>query len=163
MRPAILATVLLALTACTGVASTGTAADEQAIRDGSSRWSVAWNQGDAKAMAATVTDDYAGFDDRGNPLQGRPAFESAMAAQFASRPAGMTMHITTSFVKWLSATSAVAGGEWSVTGPAAAMPAHGKWLSAYQKQDGSWLIASGLGSSEPPSSPMASDTARGHT
>ncbi len=163
MRRTIIAAALLTVAACTPSLSTGTAGDEQAIRDATARWSEAWNKGDAGAMAALVLDDYQSFDDRGNPVQGRPAFESAMAAQFASRPAGMTMTITTGFVKWLSSTSAVAGGGWSLTGPDSAIVARGKWLSAYQKKGGAWLVASGLGSTETPISPMASDTARGHT
>lgn len=85
-----------------------------------------------------------------------------MSAQFAGRPAGMAMTITTGFVKWLSATSAVAGGGWSVTGPTAAMSARGSWISAYRKKGGAWLIASGLGAHEPPAMPMVSDTAHAH-
>jgi hypothetical protein len=82
-----------------------------------------------------------------------------MAAQFAARPAGMTMTLTTGFVKWLSATSAVAGGGWSIAGTGAEAPSRGSWISAWQKRNGAWLIASGLGAVEPPTSPMASDTA----
>ena len=160
MRQTLLVTMLLTLAACTASSpAIGTAADEQAIRDGGAKWSAAWNKGDAKAMAAMVTDDYESIDASGVHTQGRPAFEQAMAAQFAGRPAGMTMTITTGFVKWLSATSAVAGGGWSVAGPTAEMSARGSWISAYQKQDGAWLIASGLGANEPPGMPMVSDTA----
>ena len=134
MRHSFFTAIMLAVVACTTPPSTGTAADEQAIRDGGTRWSAGWNKGDVKAMAG----------------------------QFASRPAGMTMTITTGFVKWLSPTSAVAGGGWSVSGPTAAMSARGSWSSAYQKKDGAWLIASGLGANEPPTMPMVSDTARAH-
>lgn len=162
MRHTLLVTVLLGLTACTASPSAGTAADEQAIRDGGTKWSAAWNKGDAKAMAAMITEDYESIDASGIHTQGRPTFERTMAAQFAGRPAGMTMTITTGFVKRLSATSAVAGGGWSVAGPATGMSARGSWISAYQKKDGTWLIASGLGASEPPSMPMVSDTAHAH-
>ncbi len=159
MRHALLVTMLLTLAACTASPPAGTAADEHAIRNGGTKWSEAWNKGDARAMAAMITDDYESIDASGVPTQGRPAFEQAMSAQFAGRPAGMTMTITTGFVKWLSATSAVAGGTWSVAGPMAAMSARGSWISAYQKKDGAWLIASGLGANEPPGMPMVSDTA----
>lgn len=163
MRNPFLAIMMLAVVACTtSTSSTGTAADEQAIRDGGVKWSAGWNKGDVKAMAAMITEDYESIDASGSHTQGRPAFEQAMTGQFAGRPAGMTMTITTGFVKWLSATSAVAGGGWSVTGPTAAMSARGSWISAYQKKDGSWLIASGLGANEPPTMPMVSDTARAH-
>ena len=162
MRHPFLAIITLAVAACAAPSSTGTAADEQAIRDTGVKWSEGWNKGDAKAMAAMVTDDYESIDASGSHTQGRPAFEQAMSAQFAGRPAGMTMTITTGFVKWLGATSAVAGGGWAVTGPMAAMSARGSWISAYQKKDSAWLIASGLGASEPPAMPMVSDTAHAH-
>src|SRR5512141_2465221 len=135
MRHSVLVVMLLVAAACAAPSSTGTAADEQAIRDTGAKWSEGWNKGDVKAMAAMITDDYESIDASGSHTQGRPAFEQAMAAQFAGRPAGMTMTITTGFVKWLSATSAVAGGGWSVTGPSAAMSARGSWISAYQKKD----------------------------
>ena len=162
MRRSFFAAAMLAVLACTTRPSTGTAADEQAIRDGGTRWSAGWNKGDVKEMAAMITEDYESIDASGSHTQGRPAFEQAMAGQFAGRPAGMTMTITTGFVKWLSATSAVAGGGWSVSGPTPAMSARGSWISAYQKKDGAWLIASGLGANEPPTMPMVSDTARAH-
>ncbi len=151
--------LLVLFTACGQAASTGTAADEQAIRDGANKWAQSWNAGDAKTMAELVSDNYEAIDASGIHTQGRPAFESAMAEQFATRSAGMTMTITTGFVKWLGATSAVAGGGWSVTSADPSATSRGTWLSAYQKRDGTWRIASGLGATEPPSMPMVSDTA----
>lgn len=159
MRRSASIALLLLLTACGQAASTGTAADEQAIRDGGSKWAQGWNAGDAKAMAALVSDDYEAIDATGVHTQGRPAFASAMTEQFASRPIGMTMTVTTGFVKWLGATSAVAAGSWSVSSADPSAASRGTWLSAYQKRDGTWRITSGLGATEPPSMPMVSDTA----
>lgn len=159
MRRILLATLCIVATGCTPASSTGTAADEQAIRDGGAKWSEAWNKGDARVMAAMVTEDYESIDASGVHTQGRAAFEKSMTEQFSVRPPGMTMTITSGFVKWLSATTAVAGGTWSVGGPT---PARGSWTGSYQKINGTWLLASGLAASEPPSSPMASDTAHVH-
>lgn len=159
MRHTLLLLTLLCAAGCTRMGSTGTAADEQSIRDGGERWATAWNAGDAKAMAAMVAEGYESVDASGVHTQGRTAFEQAMAAQFAARPAGMTMKITTVFVKWLAPTAAVAGGGWSVSGPSPELAARGTWTSTYQKVDGRWLIVSGLGATEPPSMPMVSDTA----
>lgn len=163
MRRALFPMLLALFAACAPAPSTGTAADEEAIRSSVTQWGVSWNNGDAKGMGALVAEDYESIDISGAHIQGRNAFVSSMSTEFGQRPQGVRMTISTGFVKWLSATSAVAGGSWTVTGPTPELSARGTWINAYQKHGGSWLAASGLGAvEESPSMPMASDTAHTH-
>ena len=112
-----LAVLLLPACSGSGAASggTGTPADEQAIRAIAPAYAAAFSKHDAKAMAALSTEDYEDVDAMGVHTQGRAAIETNMGKQFAMMPANMAMTTTTTFVKFLSSTSAVAGGTWQTT------------------------------------------------
>ena len=151
---------VLLLPACSGsgsgAAGTGTPADEQAIRAIAPAYAAAFSKHDAKAMAALSTEDYEDIDAMGVHTQGRAGIETNMGKQFAMMPANMAMTTTTTFVKFLSATSAVAGGTWQTT---PAMPGDkGAWMGVVVKKDTTWLMTSSLGAAAMPDMAMPDTT-----
>jgi uncharacterized protein (TIGR02246 family) len=152
---------ILLLAACSGSgagsAATGTPADEQAIRAIASAYAAAFSKHDAKAMAALSTEDYEDIDAMGVHTQGRAGIEQNMGKEFAMMPANMAMTTTTTFVKFLSPTSAVAGGTWQTT---PAMPGdRGSWMAVAVKKDSTWLMTASLGAAAMPDMTMP-DTAK---
>jgi uncharacterized protein (TIGR02246 family) len=142
---------VLLLPACTGpgaAAGTGTPADEQAIRAIAPAYAAAFSKHDAKAMAALSTEDYEDVDATGVHTQGRAAIETNMGKQFAMMPANVAMTTTTTFVKFLSATSAVTGGTWQTTPAMAGQPDKGAWMGVVVKKDTTWLMTSSLGAAD---------------
>ncbi len=153
----------LALTAAcaTTAPTTGTPADEQAIKAMASKYAELWNKHDAKGVAAMVAEDYHTIDANGADIQGRPAFQKAATEQFAATPAGQTLTVSTGYVQWISATAATAGGTWSTAGGAVGAPDKGAWSSTVVKNGSDWLIANNLVAAAPPAAaPMAADTAK---
>lgn len=162
MRLRMRALSLLVLLGACGVppASTGTAQDEQAIRDLEDHWATAWNTGDVAGIGALLTGEYETVDARGVHTRGREAAEEMLRTVIANRPPGMTLTVSTTFVHFIDATHATAGGKWSLAGAPAGQPSRGAWLTALVRQGGGWQMVSGLSADEPPAMPMASDTAR---
>lgn len=150
--------VALALAACAPApaATSGSAADEQAIRDMAGKYQTAFNARDAKALTALMATDYEEFDAMGVHTQGRDAAEKNMTAMWPMMPAGMQMStVTTEFVKWIDGTHAIAGGKYTMAGVPAGGPDHGAWMGVMAKQDSSWLMVSSLAGDAPPTPPAA--------
>lgn len=150
--------VALALAACAPppAAKSGSAADEQAIRDVAGKYQTAFNARDAKAMGALMATDYEDFDPMGMHTQGRDAAEKNMTAMFPQMPADMKMTaVTTEFVKWIDGTHAIAGGKYTMGPVPAGMPDHGAWMGVVTKQDSSWVMMSSLAGDAPPAPPAA--------
>lgn len=153
---------VLLLPACSGSgganAGTGTPADEQAIRAIAPAYAAAFGKHDAKAMAALSTEDYEDVDAMGVHTQGRAGIEQNMGKQFAMMPANLAMTATTTFVKFLSSTSAVAGGTWQTTPAMPGQPDKGAWMGVVVKKDSTWLMTSSLGAAAPPEMAMPDTT-----
>jgi len=146
----LLATLaVVALPACSpsAPAATGSPADEQAIRDMANQYAAAYGKRDTTALGALVSDDYEAVEPTGQHTQGRAAFESTVGKEFAMMPAGMTMSMTagTTYVRWVNANTAVAGGTWETTPAMPGMPNKGSWMAVVAKKDGSWKMMSALG------------------
>lgn len=65
-------------------------------------------------------------------------------------PAGMTMSMTatTTYVSWVDASHAVAGGTWETSPAMPPMPSKGSWMAVMVKQDGGWKMMSALGAAD---------------
>lgn len=153
--PLLACLTALALAACAPppAATTGTAADEQAIHDVTTKYAAAFNNRDAKALAALVAEDYEDVDPTGKHTQGRSAVESGAAPMWAQLPKDLKMTAGTTYVKWLDATHAIAGGTYQMAGTPAGMPNHGAWMAVAVKKDSTWLVASSIGADAPPDMP----------
>lgn len=159
----LLATLaVIALPSCTprAPAATGSAADEQAIRDIAGKYADAYAKRDTAALGALVSDSYEAVEPTGQHTQGRAAFESLVAQEFAMMPAGMSMSMTatTTYVRWVNANTAVAGGTWETTPAMPGMPNKGSWMAVVAKQDDSWKMTSALGAPDMSMLAMADTT-----
>jgi len=148
----LLATLALATLACSAPtpAATGTAEDEQAIRAMADRYSAAYSARDTALLGAILADDYQDVDPTGAHRQGRNAFLTAAAAEFAMIPAGATfsMSAATNYIRWIDANNAVAGGTWGMSPAMPGMPSRGSWMVAVAKQDTTWKVVASLGSAD---------------
>lgn len=143
------------------VATTGSAADEEAIRSRAAVFSDAWNKGDSKALSAMMSDDIHSIEATGEHLEGKAAWEKATSDQFAARPAGQSLTINTSYLRWIDANSAATGGTWSVAGAPAGAPAAGTWSNTLVRSGTGWtVIASHVAVNYVPPAPMAADTSK---
>jgi len=158
---------VLALAACApappAAPSTGTPADEAAIRSFNTAYADAWNKADVPALVSFVTDDYDGVTPDGKVIKGKAAVE-AMEKESAAGRAGIPLKlaIETSYVRFTSATAAATGGTWTVSGapPGAPGPTKGAWSSTMVKAaDGSWKVATALVADymPPPAAPAAAE------
>jgi uncharacterized protein (TIGR02246 family) len=153
--PLLAGLAVLALAACAPppAAKTGSAADEQAIRDMGTKYAAAFNSRDAKAIAAMTAMDYENVDPMGKHTQGRAAVESGMTDMWKQMPPDLKMTATTVFVKWIDADHAIAGGTYQMAGMPAGMPNHGAWMGVAVKQDSTWVMMSSLSGDAPPDVP----------
>lgn len=159
----LIAAVTLALSSACAPAPTasGSAADDAAIKAMAASYSDAWAKGDAKALSAMMSDDVHTIEITGQHLEGRAIWEQAAADNFAARPAGQSLAITTSFLRWLDANTAVSGGGWAVTGAPAGAPAKGAWSNTVVRSGTGWSITSSHVSVDfVPPAPMAADTSK---
>jgi len=127
--------------------TTGTPADETAIRAMGPAYAEAWNKADVAAMVNFTTDDYEGVRPDGTAVKGRAGVE-AEAKEGATSRAGLPLKlaIETTMVRFSSATSAATGGTWTVSGaPAGSGPEKGAWSATVLKgTDGQWRMATAL-------------------
>lgn len=149
---------LLALFAVAGLqacsppapAATGSPADEQAIRELAGKYAAAFGGRDTAALGALVSDDYETVEATGQHTQGRASFLAMMGQEFASMPAGMTlsMSATTTYVRWIDANHAIAGGTWETTPAMPPMPSKGSWMAVVAKEGDAWKMKSALGAAD---------------
>jgi uncharacterized protein (TIGR02246 family) len=148
------ALALLFAAACGGTsagsaAGSGTPQDEAAIRALAGKYADAYSKRDTAGIGAVTADDYEDVDPMGNHNQGRAAAVASAAKDFAQMPAGMqmTMTATTTYVRWINPTTAVAGGTWQ-TPPMPGAPSRGAWMGVAVKKDSTWKMISSLGSAD---------------
>jgi uncharacterized protein (TIGR02246 family) len=153
---AILAAVLLTMpaTAQPATAETGTtgekpaspeprrdsSADLEAIRAASDAFVAAFNQGDAKAVAAHWTQDGDYVDDFGRTFSGREAIEQGYAGFFTENPEAR-IRIVIDSLRLLSDCAAIEDGRAMVDPPPTGAPAVGKYTAVHVKVDGKWLMS----------------------
>jgi uncharacterized protein (TIGR02246 family) len=136
---------VLLLAACS--ATSGSAADEAALRGIGAKYADAFNKGDTAALAAMVTDDYEMVAADGTELKGRAAFEETEKKSAAQRTGlGLKLDVKTTYVKWAGADHASVGGTWTMAGVPPGMGGdRGAWSFLAEKgADAVWRLAAGL-------------------
>lgn len=113
----------------------------QAIRQSSQEFVVAFNKGDAKAVAAlwTPTGEY--VDDSGRVFAGRAAIEGEYARFFKEHP-GHKIKLAIDSLKLLSDAAAMEDGRAFLDPEPAGAPAISKYTVVHVKVNGSWLMSS---------------------
>lgn len=140
---------LLVVAACAPppAPTSGTAADEAALRGMATKYADAFNSGDVPSLVAMVTDDYQAVSADGTAVTNKAAFEDMEKKSAAQRTGlGMKLSIETKYVKWAGANAATLGGTWAMAGVPAGMGADkGAWTAMAEKgADGQWKLATGL-------------------
>jgi len=116
-------------------------ADEQAIRHADALFVKAYDQGDAKSIAALFTDEAEYVDERGNVFQGRAAIEKSMTSFFAENP-GCKLDQTIDTIRFINPGIAVEDGHSTISYPESPDAISSRYTTVYVKNDEKWLAAS---------------------
>jgi uncharacterized protein (TIGR02246 family) len=119
---------------------TGSDADRQAIHQSARAFVRAFNDGDAKAVAALWTEQAEYIDDGGAILRGRPAIEKSYAELFKSQPKAR-IEVQTESVHFPSPNSAIEEGLVTLTLPGAELPITTAYRAIQVREGGQWRIA----------------------
>jgi uncharacterized protein (TIGR02246 family) len=122
------------------VKSSAPSPELDAIRAGSQAFTVAFNKGDAKGVAALWTKDGDYVDDIGRKFTGRDAIEKGYAAHFAANPK-MQIRVVIDSLRLLSDSAAIEDGRAIVDPPPTGAPGHSKYTAVHVKIDGKWLMS----------------------
>ncbi len=115
--------------------------DEEEIRQTDESFVKAYNQGDAKAIAAHFTTNAEYVDELGNVFQGRDAIEESLTAFFIENPkCSLAMNIDT--IRFLSPEVAVEDGRTNITRSETKDSIDSRYTTVHVKTDGKWLAAS---------------------
>jgi uncharacterized protein (TIGR02246 family) len=117
-----------------------TSEDVAAIRAGSQAFVAAFNQGDAKAIAAFWTEDGDYADESGATFSGRDAIEKEYARFFAEHP-GQKIRLVIDSLKLLSDAAAIEDGRAMLDPAPDGAPATSKYTVIHVKVDGQWLMS----------------------
>lgn len=117
------------------------AAELQAIRQTSKLFVEAFNQADARRVAAlwTATGEY--VDDSGRVCTGRDEIEREYSRFFKEHP-GHKINLLVDAVKLLSDSAAIEDGRAMLDPEPAGAPAISKYTAVHVKVDGQWLMSS---------------------
>ena len=115
--------------------------DANLIRQSSEAFVKAFDQGDAKAVAALWTEDGQLVDEAGQAFNGRPAIEAAYAKFFQEHP-GAKISVTVDAVRVLNDDAAIEEGRASLEPASAGAAGAAKYTAVHVKEDGKWQMAS---------------------
>jgi uncharacterized protein (TIGR02246 family) len=101
----------------------------------------AFNQGDAKAIAALWTEDGEYIDDRGRRFAGRDAIEKGYAEFFTENP-GLVIQLAVESLRLVSPNTAIEDGLASVKSDSGVGGGVSRYTVVHVKEDGKWLMAS---------------------
>jgi uncharacterized protein (TIGR02246 family) len=141
MKRVMLTAALMAwgLASAFGAEADRQATEEAAVRKAVEAYVAAFNQGDAKALAALWAPDAVYTNPRsGEQVVGREAIEKQFAAVFEGAK-GAKLEATTDAVQFVSPNVAVEQGTAKVILPDQA-PEETEYTAVYVKHDGQWLL-----------------------
>jgi uncharacterized protein (TIGR02246 family) len=116
------------------------AADEAAVRKETARFIKLVEKGDAKAVAASWTEDGEYIDDDGTVLRGRAAIEAAYAKAFA-RKKNVKVEFTIESIRFPSKDTAIEEGYAKSYKGDAEQPTASRYSVLHVREDGRWLMA----------------------
>jgi uncharacterized protein (TIGR02246 family) len=132
--------LLLAPVAWTGGDKLPTA-DEQAFEARAKALIIAFNQGDAKTVAAFWTENGDYMDEGGKRVQGRPAIEQYFQKLFAAGK-GAELRVHKTGLRLVRPDLAIADGVMEVIPPGGGPSTSARYTAVNVKQDGKWLFES---------------------
>jgi ketosteroid isomerase-like protein len=141
---AIVAATILALAGCQPAPpkTPDTAADVATIKATGATWDQSYNAGNADTIVALYADDAVLMPPGAPAAQGPAAMKAFLTADIAqSQAAGLSLAIDPQAV-----TAGVSGdlgwrsGTYSIKDKAGATVDNGKWLEAWERRGGKWLV-----------------------
>lgn len=141
MKQAMLTAVIVAwsLASAIGAEADRQAAGEAAVRKAVESYVAAFNQGDAKALAAMWAPEAVYTNPlSGEQVAGREAIEQQFAAIFAEAK-GAKLEAKTEAIQFVSPNVAIEQGTAKVIRPDEA-PLESEYTAVYVKRDGQWLL-----------------------
>lgn len=137
---ALTAGVLYCLVATARAETLASDGELAALRQSSRDFVAAFNEGDAKAVAALWTEDGEYIDEAGRMFAGREAIEQEYSRFFADHK-GVQIRIVIDSVKLLSETAAIEDGRAMLEPAPAGAPATSKYTAVHVKVNGKWLMS----------------------
>jgi uncharacterized protein (TIGR02246 family) len=124
-------------------------ADNAALDGFQKAWASGYNAGDAAAVVALYTED-ATLNPPGAPVaKGHAAMQDYFTKDIAgAKAAGISMNIAAPTVRAISNDVAWETGTWTATDKSGATADMGKYVTAFLKKDGKWLIAADIWNSD---------------
>jgi uncharacterized protein (TIGR02246 family) len=116
-------------------------ADEAAINANDEAFVKAFNAGNARALAATFTDDAEVIDEENHATEGREAIRAQFAAYFETNP-GAKLSLHTESLKFLGPETALLRGRAEVAPSDGSASDSSRYTVVFVKRDGKWLQAS---------------------
>jgi uncharacterized protein (TIGR02246 family) len=114
--------------------------DEKTLKERSEAFIKAFDDGDAKALAAFWTTDGDYIDQAGHVMTGRDAIEAAFKKQFAAvKGAKLRINTTSQRIK---GDLCISDGTTEIIYPNDEPPTGARFTAVLVKQDGQWLLAS---------------------
>lgn len=142
LRKAVVLAACALFAACTAAAPVAdTAADSTAIAAVNDAWGKAYNAGDAAGLVALYTDDGA-VNPPGVPqVRGHAAIQEFFANDTAgAKAAGITMNLNPQKDSDISGDLAWESGTFTATDKTGATVDAGKYITVFQRKDGTWRI-----------------------
>jgi uncharacterized protein (TIGR02246 family) len=124
-----------------GQATQGGAPQASPLMKNAQAFVEAFENGDAKAVAAFWAEDGDYVDLTGHRLQGRPAIEDAFKDYFAGNK-GVKLRIDVNSVRFVTPDTAIEDGVTSVTSPDGGPPNQARYANVHVKKDGQWVLQS---------------------
>ena len=116
-------------------------ADEAAIRQTDASFVKAYQQGNAKSVAAHFTPDAEYVDEFGNVIQGREAIEESLT-EFFDKHRGCKLEMNIDTIRFISPEVAVEDGRTTATHAESPAPVESRYTTVHVKTNGKWLAAS---------------------
>lgn len=126
----------IALTLAVAVPWVAIAGDEGALAGTSQAWIDAYNNGDAAAIAAMMTEDAMVLPPGAEPVKGRDAIEDFWAAAIAIGLKGNLDPLEAS----IDGDLGYKMGTYELLTPEGDRVDHGKWIEVWKNVDGEWLM-----------------------
>lgn len=137
----VLSILLASLTAAAVRAQPGDARDKATLAKNAEAFIVAFDQGDAKALASFWTPDGDYTSQTGRHLKGRDAIEKTFQDFFANNK-GLKVRIESDSLRFVSPDVAVEDGMTFVLSPDGAPPSRTRYTIVHVKKEGKWSLSS---------------------
>jgi uncharacterized protein (TIGR02246 family) len=121
-------------------AASTTSADEEAVRKQAAEFAALFAKGDAKAIAATWTEQAEYYEESGIKLVGRAAIEQAFAEFFQAHP-GCKTDVQIESIRFPARDLAVEEGTMVVTHAGPELPTSSRYSVLHVREDGQWRTA----------------------